>query len=92
MKTDTYSSLRKNLARVWDEIESTQEPVIVTRKGHEDLALLPADELDGLRETAHLLRSPENARRLIESMDRAFRGEAEAITPAELRDRLKLDK
>jgi antitoxin YefM len=79
MGTATYSHLRDNLAEIWDEVEDTQEPVIVKRRGHQDLALIPADELESLRETAHLLRSPKNARRLLESLARAFQGEVEAV-------------
>lgn len=90
MGTATYSSLRENLAEVWDEVESTQEPVIVKRRGHQDLAILPADELESLLETAHLLRSPKNVQRLLEALTRAFAGEGERIEPSELRDRLGL--
>jgi antitoxin YefM len=90
MGTATYSYLRENLAEVWDDVESTQEPVIVTRKGHQDLAILPAEELAGLRETAHLLRSPRNARRLIEALGRAHDGEGEETTMDALRADLGL--
>lgn len=71
MASATYSYVRENLARVWDEVEEGQEPVILTRRGHEDLALVPARELQSLRETAHLLRSPENARRLLQALARS---------------------
>ena len=74
MKSTTYRQLRENLANVWDQVEATQEHVIVRRRGHQDLALIPADELESLRETAHLLRSPKNARRLLEALVRAHRG------------------
>lgn len=70
MTTRTYSHLREHLAEVWNAVEETQEPVIVTRKGHADMALLPADELSSLRETVHLLRSPANARRLLAALAR----------------------
>ena len=50
----TYSSLRQNLATVLDQ----QDTVIVRRRGVRDVALIPASELAGLMETAHLLRSP----------------------------------
>ncbi|WP_353265646.1 type II toxin-antitoxin system Phd/YefM family antitoxin [Gemmatimonas sp.] len=71
MTTTTYSHLREHLAEVWDEVESTQEPVILQRRGHEDLALIPAAELKSLQETAHLLRSPRNAARLLAALTRA---------------------
>ena len=86
MTTTTYSQLRERLAEVWDQVEDTQEPVIVTRKGHQDLAILPAEELSSIRETAHLLRSPKNARRLVESLERALSGKEQIKTsPAALR-------
>ena len=73
MWTATYSHLRENLAEIWDQVEDTQEPVIVKRRGHQDMAILPADELESLRETAYLLRSPKNARRLLEAILRPCR-------------------
>jgi antitoxin YefM len=90
MGTATYSHLRENLAEVWDEVENTQEPIIVTRKGHQDLAILPAEELAGIQETAHLLRSPKNARRLLEALVRAYNGEGVETTVAALRTELGL--
>lgn len=90
MATATYSHLRENLAEVWDEVEDTQEPVILKRRGHQDLALIPADELASLRETAHLMRSPKNARRLLESIQRAIGGRTEETTTAQLAEELGL--
>ena len=90
MTTATYSHLRENLAEIWDRVEDTQEPVIVKRKGHQDMALIPADELDNLRETAHLLRSPKSARRLLEAIARAVSGDGESTDVDELRRRLDL--
>lgn len=71
MTTISYSKARENLAAVWDEIEDSREEVILRRRGHEDLALLPAHELRSLRETAHLLRSPANAARLLTALARS---------------------
>ena len=90
MGTATYSHLRENLAEIWDEVEDTQEPVIVKRRGHQDLALIPADELESLRETAHLMRSPKNARRLLESLQRAFIGRTEETTTDKLAEEFGL--
>jgi antitoxin YefM len=90
MGTATYSYLRENLAEVWDEVEETQEPIIVTRKGHQDLAILPAEELAVIRETAYLLRSPKNARRLMEALVRAYNGEGVETTVDALRTDLGL--
>lgn len=90
MGTTTYSHLREHLAEVWNEVESTQEPVILKRKGHRDLALIPADELESLRETAHLMRSPRNARRLLAALARAAQGTGAAVDPESLRGELGL--
>jgi antitoxin YefM len=54
------------------------------------MALLPADDLESLRETAYLLRSPRNARRLLEAIARAVQSDAEAIDPSALRSTLGL--
>lgn len=72
MDSTSYTNLRKNLPEIWDKVEASQEPVIVERRGHQTMAILPAEELDGLRETAHLLRSPRNAVRLLTALQRAF--------------------
>ncbi len=59
----TYTRLRDNLATVLNQVADDQEVVIVRRRGSPDVALIPAEELAGLMETAHLLRSPANAKR-----------------------------
>lgn len=74
MTTITYSAAREKLAEIWDEVEDSREEVILRRRGHEDLALIPAHELRSLKETAHLLRSPRNAARLLRALARS-RGE-----------------
>ena len=81
----TYTSLRANLASVLDQVADQQETVIVRRRGLRDVALIPASELAGLIETAHLLRSPRNARRLLASLHRAGRGKTKPANVAELR-------
>lgn len=76
----TYSRLRENLATVLDKVIDQQETVIVRRK---DVALIPAS--DGLTETAHLLRSPRNARRLMTAFRRAQAGKLKLGTTSALR-------
>lgn len=71
MGNTSYSYAREHLAEIWDEIEDGQEEVILTRRGHEDMALVPARELRSLRETSHLLRSPRNAARLLAALARS---------------------
>ena len=67
----TYTRLRETLASVLDQVADNQEIVIVRRRGAKDVALIPAAELAGLLETAHLLRSPKNAQRLLSALRRA---------------------
>jgi len=81
----TYTSLRQNLAGVLDQVVDRQETVIVRRRGSRDVALVPARELAGLIETAHLLRSPRNARRLLTALHRAQRGKQRSGSVSQLR-------
>jgi len=85
MTETTYTALRKNLASVLDRVVDDQETVIVRRKGSRDVALVPASELAGLTETAHLLRSPNNAKRLLGAIGRAKRGQLRKMTIEQLR-------
>jgi antitoxin YefM len=86
MPTETsYTSLRQNLATVLASVADDQEIVIVRRKGAKDVALVPAAELAGLMETAHLLRSPRNARRLLSALRRAKLGQGKPVTVDKLR-------
>ena len=77
----TYTQLRDKLASILDQVVDDREVVIVRRRGARDVALVPADELAGLMETAHLLRSPKNAQRLLTALRRAQgrKGKPESI-------------
>lgn len=87
----TYTSLRENLAAVLDRVADDQEIVIVRRRGAKDVALIPADELNSLLETAHLLRSPRNAQRLMASLQEARQGKGKALSLKQLRRAVGLD-
>ena len=87
----TYTALRDNLASVLDRVVDDQETVIVRRKGGKDVALVPASELAGLMETAYLLRSPKNAKRLLGAIRRAERGELRKMTVEQLRREVGLE-
>jgi antitoxin YefM len=88
----TYTSLRARLASVLDKVVKDQEVVIVRRRGARDVALVPADELAGLMETAHLLRSPKNAKRLMTALRRANRRNVKTESVAQLRRDLGLER
>jgi antitoxin YefM len=84
MPSISYTEARDRLASVWDETVSTREPVVIDRRGHESVVMVPASEWEGLLETAHLLRSPANARRLLGALNRLEQGEGEEVSPAAL--------
>ncbi len=86
----TYTRARANLAALCDEVTSAREPIIIHRRGAEDVALVAASELRSLMETAHLLRSPENARRLLTALARAHAEALPTETAEELRRELGL--
>lgn len=67
----TYTAARANLAKLLDSAVEDREIVLIRRRGAEDVALIAADELESLLETAHLLRSPRNAERLLTALQRA---------------------
>lgn len=86
----TYTDARANLAKLCDEVAENLETVYITRRGAKSVALVAASELRALEETAHLLRSPRNARRLLRALARAQADEGEPHSPAELRRELAL--
>jgi len=86
----TYTRLRERLASVLNQVANDQEVVIVRRRGAKDVALVPADELTSLMETAHLLRSPRNARRLLAAVRRAARGKGKPESLDKLRREMGL--
>lgn len=75
MRTMTYSESRANYAATLDAVVNDREEVIITRAGHDPVVIVALDEYESLRETAYLLRSPENARRLLASITRLEQGE-----------------
>jgi antitoxin YefM len=84
----SYSHARDHLAEIWDEVEDKREVAVIQRRGHEDMALIPADELESLRETAYLLRSPANAVRLLAALSRGRRAQTPPQDLGELRKEL----
>ena len=91
MTETTYTNLRQSLASVLDQVANDHEVVIVRRKGDRRVAMVPADELAGLIETAHLLRSPRNAQRLLTALRRAKARKGTPETVDQLRRELRLD-
>jgi antitoxin YefM len=88
----TYSNARENLASLLEQVASDREIVIINRRGFEDVALVAASELSSLLETAHLLRSPQNAQRLLKALHRAQTKTVKPQPLARLRQELGLDE
>ena len=80
----SYTEARDRLASVWDEAISSRQPIAISRRGKESVVLVAMDEWQGLQETAHLLRSPANARRLLEALTRLDDGQGKTMTVSEL--------
>lgn len=79
-KTLSYSQARANFADTLNEVEDNRSIVVVQRPNRPGVALIAADELSSMMETVHLLRSPNNARRLFDAISRAEVGEGEPCT------------
>ena len=75
MKTMTYSQSRAHYAETLDSVINDREEVVITRAGHDPVVIVSLADYESLKETAYLLRSPENARRLITSIERLEAGE-----------------
>lgn len=69
----TYSQARAHFDTLWDEAIDNREVIIIQRRGAPDVAMVAADELSGLIETIHLLKSPANAERLLSAIERMQR-------------------
>ena len=76
----TYSQARTQLKSLMDRAVADREVIFVRRRSGGDVALIAADELEGLLETAHLLRCEKNAERLLTALSRARGGGIAART------------
>jgi antitoxin YefM len=88
----SYTDARARLAALCDHVASSREAVIIKRRSAEDVALVSAEELESLLETAHLLRSPRNAQRLLSALQRAQARKTVPSSVAKLRKGLGLAK
>jgi antitoxin YefM len=75
MEVLSYSEARKNLKSVMDKVVADHSEAIITRRNGEAVVMVSLSEWNSILETEHLLRSPENAQRLRESIAQAERGE-----------------
>ncbi|RMF43943.1 MAG: YoeB-YefM toxin-antitoxin system antitoxin YefM [Deltaproteobacteria bacterium] len=68
MKAISYTHARSNLAKTMEKVCEDHDPVIITRRNEESVVMMSFEDYQALEETAYLLRSPKNARRLLESI------------------------
>lgn len=74
MRTMSYTESRARYAEVLDSVVDNREEVVITRAGHESVVIVSLADFESLRETAYLMRSPANARRLLDAMERLESG------------------
>ena len=74
MKSITYTAARENLASTINRVCEDNAPVVITRNRDQSVVMLSLSEYESLQETAHLLRSPANAKRLLKSIESLERG------------------
>ncbi|MSQ11020.1 MAG: type II toxin-antitoxin system prevent-host-death family antitoxin [Dehalococcoidia bacterium] len=87
----TYSNARAHFAELCDKAVDDRETIIVKRRGGRSVAIIAFDELTSLEETAHLVRSPKNALRLLQALERAYARAEEPMTVEQLRREVGLD-
>ncbi len=68
MRSISYTAARSNLAKTMEQVCDDHAPIAITRKGEGAVVMISMDDYQALEETAYLLRSPKNTRRLIESI------------------------
>jgi antitoxin YefM len=77
VKTLSYTESRARYAEVLDSVVDDREEVVITRAGHEPVVIVSLEDYEALKETAYLMRSPANARRLLDAMGRLEAGHGE---------------
>jgi antitoxin YefM len=87
----TYSQAREHLKTLMDRAVDDREVVVVRRRSGGAVAMIAADELQSLMETAHLLRSPKNAERLLAALARARAGDVPPMMVESLAESLGLE-
>ncbi len=87
----TYTSAREQLATLLDRVTQDREIVIIQRRGSEDVAMISADELASLTETAYLMRSPKNAERILSALGRALKNHGKPQNLDDLRREVGLE-
>ncbi|MDR2244709.1 MAG: type II toxin-antitoxin system prevent-host-death family antitoxin [Burkholderiales bacterium] len=87
----TYSQAREQFKTLMDRAVDDREVVVVRRRSGDAVAIIAADELEGLMETAHLLRSTKNAERLLNALNRARTRDLKPMDTAKLKKDIGFD-
>jgi antitoxin YefM len=83
MDAITYSNARANLASTMDKVCQEHAPLIITRNGEQSVVMLSLEDFKSLEETAYLLRSPANAKRLMKAIEQLETGQGQVRTLVE---------
>ena len=75
MDAISYSAARANLASTMSRVCNDHEPLIITRTGQQSVVMLSLEDFTALEETAYLLRSPANTKRLMAAIEQLSTGE-----------------
>ncbi len=88
----TYTEVRSHLASYLDRVAEDREVVVIKRRGRGSVALISVEDLSSLMETAYLLRSPKNAERLLNALERSKSRTTESMSVEELCEELGIAK
>ena len=81
MNAITYSYARENLSSTITDVCLNHDPIIITKKGTDAVVMISLEDFESMQETAYLLKSPKNAKRLLEAIEQLAAGKG---TPREL--------
>jgi len=81
----SYSNARARFAKVMDQVNRERDGIIITRQNGSSVVLMSLADYESWQETLHLLRSPANARRLLDSVAAAKKGKARVRKLADLK-------
>jgi len=76
MKSITYTEARANLSEAINRVCEDHDPWVITKRRDKAVVMISLEDYDSLVETSHLLKSPRNARRLLESIEQIESGRA----------------
>lgn len=77
MQSISYTAARSNLAKTMEKVCDDHNPIVITRKGEGSVVMISMEDYQALEETAYLLRSPKNTRRLIAAIADLEQGKGE---------------